>query len=163
MNTAYLILGSNVGNRLKNIKQATTLISVHAGTIIKKSDIYETGAWGNTNQPDFLNQALYIETLLSAPDLLEILLSIEQQLGRMRDGQKWMERTMDIDILFFNSDIINTPELKIPHPYIHERMFVLVPMAQIAADFIHPLLNKSIVGLLADCQDTIEITKLPAL
>lgn len=159
MNTAYLILGSNLGDKINNLSRATTLISERAGNIIKRSEVYVTAAWGNTNQPDFVNQALAIETSLGAPELLDTLLSIEQSLGRVRTTKKWSERTMDIDILFYNNDIINSENLKVPHPYLQERMFVLVPLAEIAASFVHPELNKRIGQLLADCKDSLETAK----
>lgn len=160
MNTAYLILGGNIGNRLQNLQKALQLISKKAGLITETSDIFTTSAWGNTDQPDFLNQALCLQTPLTAVDLLETLISIEQLLGRVRDHQKWTERVIDIDILFYNTDIINTPDLKIPHPYLQERMFVLVPMAQLAPMFVHPALNKNIQTLLLECTDKLEVIKL---
>ncbi len=158
MNTVYLILGGNKGNKLQNLQSALQLISEKAGKIIQQSAIYRTAAWGNTNQPDFLNQAICLQTSLNAPTLLDVLLNIEKTLGRVRTDEKWMERTMDIDILFFNNDIIDSPNLTIPHPFIQERKFVLVPMAEIAPDFIHPVLKKSIGTLLAECTDALEIT-----
>ncbi len=160
MNTAYLILGCNKGDKLNNLKHAFKLIGEKAGTIKKESDIFVTAAWGNTEQPDFYNQALCLQTFLSAEDLLKTLLSIEQILGRVRDEKKWMERTMDIDILFFNNAIINTADLIIPHPFIQERNFVLVPMAQLEPRLIHPVLRKSIQTLLSECPDKLKITKL---
>jgi len=160
MNTAYLILGGNIGNRLQNLQEAIQLISKKAGLITETSDVFTTSAWGNTDQPDFLNQAVCLQTHLTAEDLLETLISIEQLLGRVRDHQKWTERVIDIDILFYNRDIINTPDLKIPHPYLQERMFVLVPMAQLASMFVHPALNKNIQTLLLECTDKLEVIKL---
>lgn len=160
MNTAYLILGSNLGNRLGNLMQAEKHISEKAGKILKKSAVYVTSPWGKTDQPDFLNQALCIETSFSALDLLNILLSIEQILGRVRDEKKWMERTMDIDMLFYNNEIITTANLTIPHPFIQERKFVLAPMAEIAPQLVHPILKKSMEQLLRDCEDNLEISML---
>ncbi|MES2140696.1 MAG: 2-amino-4-hydroxy-6-hydroxymethyldihydropteridine diphosphokinase [Bacteroidota bacterium] len=160
MNTAYLILGGNIGNRLQNLQEAIQLISEKAGGITKTSDIFTTSAWGNTNQADFLNQALCLQTPLTAIDLLETLISIEQILGRVREQEKWTERVIDIDILFYNTDIINTSDLKIPHPYIQERMFVLVPMAQLAPMLVHPALQKNIQTLLLECTDKLEVIKL---
>lgn len=160
MNTAYLILGGNMGNRLQNLQEAIQLISKKAGVIVKASDIFTTSAWGNTDQPDFLNQALCLQTSLTAINLLETLISIEQLLGRVRGHQKWTERVIDIDILFYNSDIINTTDLQIPHPYLQERMFVLVPMAQLAPLLVHPTLQKNIQTLLLECTDKLEVIKL---
>ena len=135
------------------------LITVNAGSPAEKSDIFLTVAWGNTNQPDFFNQALCLQTSLSAFDLLKELLSIEQILGRARSHEKLTERTMDIDILFYNNDIIDTPGLKIPHPYIQERKFVLAPMAQLAPDLIHPVLKKNMKKLLSECLDESALKK----
>lgn len=139
---------------------ARKCIQERAGKIIKRSAVYVTSAWGNTNQPDFLNQALCIETPFSASDLLYTLLSIEQLQGRVRDEKKWMERTIDIDILFYNNDIIDTKSLKVPHPFIQERKFVLVPMSEIAPDLVHPVLKSNITKLLLSCGDNLEITML---
>ncbi|MFY9307629.1 MAG: 2-amino-4-hydroxy-6-hydroxymethyldihydropteridine diphosphokinase [Bacteroidia bacterium] len=160
MNTAYLILGSNVGDRFQNLNTATQLINESAGNIRKKSEIYVTAAWGNTGQPDFLNQALLIETPLPASELLSALLTIEQMLGRVRNSVKWAERTIDIDILFYNNDIIDDAQLKVPHPFIQERKFVLVPLSEIAASFVHPKLKKSISQMLSECTDDLETAKL---
>ena len=160
MNTAYLILGGNIGEKLRNMQLAIQLINNRTGVIAKRSDIFVTAAWGNNKQPDFINQAVCIDTALSAEELLNELLRIEEELGRKRTDEKWGARTMDIDILFYNNEIINRPHLKIPHPFIQERRFVLVPMMQIAKEFIHPVLNKSIEQLLNECTDSLEVTKL---
>ena len=160
MNTAYLMLGGNKGNMPKNLQQAIQLIIEKTGIIVGKSDIFVTAAWGNTNQTDFLNQALCIQTPLTAADLLQELISIEKILGRIRGHQKWMQRSMDIDILFFNNDIINLPDLKIPHPFIQERKFVLVPMAQLAPLLIHPVFKKNIKTLLSECTDKLEVVPI---
>ncbi len=158
MNKAYLILGGNQGNKNQNLKNAIQLIEARIGEITKKSGIYLTKAWGNMSQPDFYNQALSVETNLSATELLTKLLAIEKELGRTRTNEKWQERIMDIDILFFNDDIINEPNLKIPHPYVQERRFVLIPMNEIAKEHIHPFLNKSIETLLNECMDELKVS-----
>ena len=157
MNKAYLILGGNKGEIFKNLQTAKQLIELHSGVIINKSDFYETAAWGNTNQPNFVNQVILIHTNLSAVKLLSKLLLIEEKLGRIRTNEKWMERTMDIDILFFNNEIINIPNLIIPHPFIQDRKFVLIPLDQIAGELIHPVYNKSIHTLLKECVDNLEV------
>lgn len=160
MNRGYVILGSNVGDRLFYLTEAKELIAEQAGVIIRESDVFKTAAWGNTEQDDFYNQALCIETQLSAHRLLHTLLSIEQSLGRERGEGKWMPRTIDIDILFYNREVIDTSDLQIPHPYLQERKFVLAPLQQIATDFIHPVLKKSVNELLAECVDMLPTTKL---
>lgn len=158
MNEAYLILGSNVGNRLNNLKVASELIEIQTGIIKKKSAIYSTQAWGYEDQPDFLNQALLINTLLDAPTLLTKLLDIEKKLGRVRKiNEVWMQRTIDIDILFFNAEIINIPDLTIPHPHLQNRKFVLTPLVEIANNYIHPILNKSIQTLMQECTDKLVV------
>ncbi|MBA3704560.1 MAG: 2-amino-4-hydroxy-6-hydroxymethyldihydropteridine diphosphokinase [Bacteroidetes bacterium] len=163
MNRAYLILGSNKGNTLANLEQAKQLIEKNIGPIIKSSDIYVTAAWGNTSQPDFKNQALCIDTLLEPEALLSGLLSIEKEMGRIRDHQKWMERIIDIDILFYNDIIIDTPDLKIPHPYLQDRKFVLIPLLQVTGSlFLHPVFSKSIQTLLEECTDALEVKNVKA-
>ncbi len=157
MNTAYLILGGNKGDKINNLYQAMLLIEEKVGTIISKSKLYETAAWGNTNQPDFLNQVVFIETALNPPDLLKTTIKIEESLGRVRGAEKWLERTMDIDILFYNNEVIDTPDLKIPHPYIQERMFVLMPLMDIAPELIHPILQKDIKTLVQFCKDELMV------
>ena len=157
MNKAYLLLGGNLGNRAKNLETAGILIDRNAGAIVNRSDIFVTKAWGNELQPDFYNQAVCIETKLSPPELLSVLLSIEEQLGRKRTGDKWQARTMDIDILFYNEEIIDTKELKIPHPFMQDRRFVLTPLNQIAGALVHPVLKKNTTQLLAECGDKLEV------
>lgn len=160
MNTAYLLLGGNLGNRKQNLQKALLLIEKRAGGCTKKSMIYLTKAWGNELQPDFYNQAVCIETSLKPKELLACLLKIEEALGRQRNGDKWQARTIDIDILFYNDARIDDPELKIPHPFIQERRFVLLPMNEIAENFFHPVLKKNIQQLLNECKDPLEVEKL---
>jgi 2-amino-4-hydroxy-6-hydroxymethyldihydropteridine diphosphokinase len=160
MNTAYLLLGGNLGDRQQNLQKAVILIEKHAGPTPKKSNVFITKAWGNELQPDFYNQAICIDTKLSAIDLLNTLLRIEEELGRKRTGDKWQARTMDIDILFYNDERIDTTKLKIPHPFIQDRKFVLVPMNEIASELVHPVLKKNIRELLAECTDTLEVKML---
>jgi len=159
MNTAYLLLGSNLGEREGFLSQAIESIRKSIGKVVAQSSLYETAPWGNKNQSNFLNQVICIETKLPAEELLFKILAIEKELGRKRE-QKWEARIIDIDILFFNSEIIQTPDLSVPHPYLQERRFALVPLAEIAEEFVHPVFKKSIKQLLADCKDKLPVSPL---
>ncbi|PQJ09026.1 2-amino-4-hydroxy-6-hydroxymethyldihydropteridine diphosphokinase [Flavipsychrobacter stenotrophus] len=156
MHTTYLSLGSNIGDRQALMTQALAMLEVTAGRVVKQSALYATKAWGITDQPDFLNMCAAIETDLSAQELLATILQTERNLGRERKI-KWGERTIDIDILFYDDAIINEHDLIVPHPYIQDRRFILVPMAEIAPDLVHPVLNKTINRLLKDCKDELQV------
>ncbi|MCC7402103.1 MAG: 2-amino-4-hydroxy-6-hydroxymethyldihydropteridine diphosphokinase [Chitinophagaceae bacterium] len=158
MNKAYLLTGTNLGDRLKNIMNAAQNIQDQCGTIALRSSIYKTAAWGNTDQPDFLNQVLELNTALTARHLLKHLQQIEQQMGRIRT-EKYGPRIIDIDILFFNDAHYRLGFLKIPHPEIQNRRFVLVPMTEIAPMLFHPVLKKTMSELLKDCSDQLEVRK----
>lgn len=158
LNEVYLLLGSNEGDRQSWLQQAITQISA-LGNIVQQSHIYETAAWGIEEQPAFLNLALLLQTLRSPVELLSAIHNIEQNLGRQRT-LKWGQRTLDIDILFFNDEIIDTPELKVPHPFIQERRFALAPLNEIAPTLMHPIFKKTITELLEETSDTLEIKKL---
>lgn len=145
-----------MGDRAQQLQTAATLLSQQLGNPVKESAIYETAAWGNENQPSFLNQVIQFETAISGSELLNIVLTTEQQMGRVRT-QKWTERSIDIDILLAGSSIINEPDLQVPHPYLHQRRFTLVPLNEIAPDMMHPLLKKSINTLLLECTDDLEV------
>ena len=145
-----------MGYRAQQLQTAATLLSQQLGSPVKQSAIYETAAWGNENQPSFLNQVLQFETAKSGSELLNIVLTTEQQMGRVRT-QKWAERSIDIDILLAGSSIINEPDLQVPHPYLHQRRFTLVPLNEIAPDMMHPFLKKSINTLLLECTDDLEV------
>ncbi|MBS1774400.1 MAG: 2-amino-4-hydroxy-6-hydroxymethyldihydropteridine diphosphokinase [Bacteroidetes bacterium] len=153
---AYLLLGSNEGNRIDWLNKAMAALEQSIGKIVAKSSLYETAAWGKEDQPDFLNMALCIETQLSPQQLLQSILQTEIQLGRHRTV-KWGQRTIDIDILFYGNEVIDTPDLKVPHPYIQERRFALVPMNEIAPELLHPILQKTIAELLVSCPDKLEV------
>jgi 2-amino-4-hydroxy-6-hydroxymethyldihydropteridine diphosphokinase len=156
MNQAYILLGTNLGDKRANLQQAILSISANLISIISYSDIYETAAWGNTNQDNFYNQVIEVNTELSSTDLLKTLLLIETKMGRIRN-QKWEARIIDLDILYFNHEIIDTENLKVPHPYLHVRRFTLAPLVQIAPEFLHPVFNKTNTALLENCSDNSEV------
>lgn len=156
MNEIYLLTGGNMGDRMHYLQKASDLIEKEVGNVVKKSAIYETAAWGFTEQQAFLNQVLCITTILEPTELLQQLLLIELQLGRHR-LQKMGPRVIDIDILFYGHQMTDTPDLMVPHPRIAERRFVLTPLNEIAPYLIHPGLHKSINELLRTCQDELEV------
>lgn len=159
MKRAYLLLGSNEGNREKWLRDAIIRIATSCGTIVRMSSIYSTAAWGLEDQPDFLNMALAIDTGLSPTDLLTAIQQIEKDLGRQRDV-KWGQRTLDIDILFYDNKVVDLPNLKIPHPELVNRRFALEPLCEIAPTYVHPAVNKTVGLLLDECSDKLEVTKL---
>jgi len=158
METAFLLLGGNIGDRETVLRNAISRIESNAGTIDQVSALYETEPWEMLNAENFLNIALKITTKLSAIELLDTLLNIEEQSGRKRNQNiaEYESRPLDIDILFYGSKIIQTTQLTIPHPKLHTRRFVLVPLCEIAHDFIHPIYHKTIFTLLSECQDNLK-------
>ncbi len=160
MNTAILSLGTNLGNKLENLNIALVKIK-SISDILKVSSIYQTPPWGFKSD-DFYNISVKIKTSLNAAELLIKLLLFEKELGRFRNKniEGYQARPLDIDILFFNDEIINTPNLEVPHPRIQDRKFVLIPTIEIAKSFRHPLLNDMLENLLLKTNDTSEITKL---
>lgn len=160
-NGIFLLLGSNLGNRQENLERARILLTKNVGEIVTESSVYLTKAWGKTDQPDFLNQVVRIKTLLPAEALLQSILRIESDLGRVR-LEKWGSRIIDIDILFYNDVVIASAELVIPHPALHQRRFTLAPMAEISPEFVHPVLKKSIHELLESCEDQQHVEKFIA-
>jgi 2-amino-4-hydroxy-6-hydroxymethyldihydropteridine diphosphokinase len=158
MNKAFLLTGGNMGNRAENLKRSCTLIEHYCGSVVKKSALYETAAWGKTDQPDYLNQVLLLDTELPPEELLRNILTIEKEMGRMRT-EKYGPRNIDIDILLYNDLVINEPELKIPHPQMENRRFALVPLNEIASELVHPLFHKTILELLIECPDPLAVHK----
>lgn len=158
MTTVHLLLGSNLGNREHNLQLANREIGRLLGPIITSSSVYKTSAWGKTDQPDFYNQVVVTTTLKSPEEALQAIRAIEDHLGRKRI-EKWGSRIIDIDILFWNDQVISTPDLTIPHPGIPYRRFTLIPLAEISPDFVHPVLQKSVQQLLQECTDTLSVEK----
>lgn len=160
MNKLILSLGGNKGNVATTFLHVEKDICNEIGKILKSSSSYKTAAWGNTNQPDFLNKVIEVDTHLSVEDCLHKVLLIEKKWGRIRTNKKWEARTIDIDILFYNDLILNKEQLIVPHPYLQGRKFVLIPLVEILPDYNHPLLNKSLKVLLEKCVDVLDVQKV---
>ncbi len=159
MNKAYLSLGSNRGDRMANLEKAIKLLGEWAGNITRVSSLYETPPWKMSDETNFMNQVLLIETKLDANELMDIIIQIELIMGRVRTTKGYEPRIIDVDIIFYNEQIINNDRLTIPHPLIQERRFILHPLNEIAPEFMHPVLKKSIGQLLLECEDKSAIRK----
>ncbi len=162
MAIAYLSLGSNEGDRQALLRAALAEIGHTCGQLVRCSSLYETAPWGVADQPYFLNIAAAITTTLPPGELLECLKQVEKNLGRERTVH-WGQRTIDIDILFYDDLVIDQPDLSVPHPRLHERRFVLAPMAEIAPQLVHPTLHKTTSGLLEGNPDTLEVKNIGPL
>lgn len=158
MNGIYLIIGGNMGERENNLLECKELINKAIGEIEQESAIYETAAWGKTDQPSFLNQVFFLKSILNPNQILTTCLAIESQMGRVRH-EKWEARKIDIDILLYNDEVIDEEDLSIPHPHMKNRRFVLKPLADIAPNVVHPVYNKTIIELLENCPDPLEVTR----
>lgn len=159
MNNVFLIIGGNLGNKEKNLSTVRELIEQQVGVIKKLSSVYETEPWGVEAQPVYYNQVIELLTEMSAERMMQRLLSIEKEMGRVREN-KYDARIIDIDILFFNNEVYQTQELTIPHARLHERRFVLEPLNEIAPEFIHPVLQKTIATLLNETSDNAAVKKI---
>jgi 2-amino-4-hydroxy-6-hydroxymethyldihydropteridine diphosphokinase len=159
--TAYLLIGGNIGDRLGNLKKAAKYIVQECGQIITMSSIYQTAAWGLTEQPDFLNQVIVLSTLLQPDILMKTLLSIEEKMGRIRTV-KLGPRTIDLDILLIDDLVIKSELLTIPHPALPKRKFALIPLDEVAGNFYHPIERKTIQQLLIECNDELVVQKFSA-
>lgn len=157
MEGIFLLLGSNIGNRAKVLKQAIEVLESKGIMLVKKSSVYETAAWGKTDQQSFLNQVLQVNTTLNPKQLLKIILETELELGRVRKI-KWGERLIDIDILYYHDFVCKEDDLEIPHPGIPQRRFTLVPLVEISPEFIHPKMNLTQNKLLEYCKDNLEVS-----
>lgn len=159
MDGIYLLLGTNLADREKNLTDAFRYIETHIGRILMQSPVYETAAWGIRDQPAFLNQAIRVESSLSPEDLLNKILFIEIEMGRQR-FEKWGSRLIDIDILFYNDEYYDTPQLKIPHPEFKKRNFALVPMAEIAPLEYYPGTSETMSSLKEISPDTLPVRRM---
>ena len=151
----YLSLGSNLHDRERNLLLAIKKINELCGTVIEVSSLYQTGPWGMQNQPEFLNQVIEIESDYSPHELLRKVLVIEKEMGR-KPAPRWGPRVIDIDILFFDQEILSEEDLVIPHVGIPHRRFALLPLSEIAPLYVHPLVNKTIQQLLDECTDPLQ-------
>lgn len=149
----FLEIGGNIEDRLEYLIKTKKKIENHIGKIQLSSSIYESPPWGFEAEHNFLNQCLKVETILNPSALLKEMLRIEEELGRVRNSNNYESRTVDIDLLFYEDQQIKNASLEVPHPRMHLRKFVLLPLCEIAADFSHPILNKSIKNLLETCTD----------
>ncbi|MCC5938991.1 MAG: 2-amino-4-hydroxy-6-hydroxymethyldihydropteridine diphosphokinase [Lunatimonas sp.] len=157
MHKVVLLIGGNLGDRYVNICRAEEYLSAELQGVAKSS-IYETAAWGGNSQGDFLNRVLLFETSKTPMEVLRFCQSVEQTLGRLRD-LKWGNRTMDIDILYYDDEVLELPDLIIPHPFIRQRRFALVPLAELMPGFRHPVLQRTQAELLQDTADKTEVSK----
>jgi 2-amino-4-hydroxy-6-hydroxymethyldihydropteridine diphosphokinase len=153
MAIVFLSLGSNLGERELFLETAKTKLSEDVGKILNQSSLYETEPWGFTDENQFLNQVLQLETGLSPLFILQIIKRIETELGRVRGKDRYSSRFIDIDILFYDDLVITLPELLVPHPEIQNRRFVLEPLFELTEDFVHPVLKTSVKEMLKNCQD----------
>jgi len=151
-----LHLGSNMGNRAEYLSNALQKLELFFGKSLKTSSIYQTKAWGQTNQADFLNLAAIYHTSISPPMVFKIIKDIETEIGRIK-REHWHEREIDIDIIFYGNEIINNPDLHIPHANMHLRRFVLQPLDEICGDYIHPIFNNTVSQLLKECTDNLKV------
>lgn len=160
MHTIVILLGSNLGSSKALILKAKQLLENRVGKCLKVSSLYESEAWGFKSETHFINQVLILETSLKPQEILQIGMEIEKELGRIRNTESYASRSMDIDLLFYDDQIIEEADLQIPHPRLHLRRFTLAPLAEIMPEFIHPGLKKTMHELLSLCKDNLSIIKL---
>jgi 2-amino-4-hydroxy-6-hydroxymethyldihydropteridine diphosphokinase len=160
MAIAYLMLGSNLGDKSTNLQLALKAVRKEAGIILYSSPIYESEPWGFSHPEYFYNQLLVIQTRLKPEDLLLKILEIEEGMGRIRNSKEYEARTIDIDILFYDRQNIQSGNLVIPHPKIPERRFVLLPLMKVASQMMHPITGQTIWQIYRECRDTLTIKVL---
>ncbi len=157
----FLLTGANLGPRYQNLTFAAQKLRESLGEMVAQSAIYETAAWGSGSVNAYLNQALWLRTEASPLEVLETALAIEREAGREREG-RWADRTLDIDLLLYDQEVLDTPQLQLPHPQLPNRSFALIPLAEIAAGFSHPVLHKTMAQLRDVCADTLAVQKWEA-
>ena len=160
MEAVYLCLGGNVGDTRNYLQNAVAMIGRRVGRVVSQSAVYQSEPWGFSAEQMFLNQIVVVETALEPQMVLERCLQIETELGRTRSGNGYEPRVIDIDIIFFGSRIIDSPNLKVPHPLMHQRNFVLKPLCEIASDFVHPVFGSTVKQLTAICDDKSEVAAI---
>lgn len=157
----FLLLGGNLGDKATIFATARERLSAGLGPIVRTSAVYETEPWGFESDDLFWNQVLVVETELEPEAVLKHTKAIELELGRVRKADRYASRLIDIDLLFYDDRVLHLPNLELPHPRMIDRRFVLEPLAEVAADFIHPVFKHSIIGLLEECSDHLSVTRLP--
>ena len=160
MSMLFLLLGGNMGDKQAVFSLAGKMAEARVGKLVNKSAIYETEPWGFDSKDLFWNQVLQLETTLAPDEVLKETQKIEHELGRTRHDKQYSSRIIDLDLLFYDGLIVNTDNLQIPHPRIGERRFVLIPLAEIAPEFVHPKAQKSVSTLLAECPDRLLVKRL---
>ena len=160
MKKVFLGIGTNLGERETNLQRSVARIEENVGHVLKCSSLYETEPWGFKSENQFLNMVVEAETKLNPSGVLGAILMIESLLGRTREGKQYSSRLIDIDILLYEDIVVDEVSLKIPHPLMHERKFVLVPLDEIASELVHPVLKKNIATLLNLCEDKSDVRKI---
>jgi 2-amino-4-hydroxy-6-hydroxymethyldihydropteridine diphosphokinase len=160
MAIAYLMLGSNQGDKLNNLRQATKALERELGTILRFSAVYNSEPWGFTSPDHFCNQLLIIQTTERMETVMGKIIKIEEGMGRTRISKEYRSRTIDIDILFYDEQIIQAETLTVPHPRIAERRFVLLPLLEIDSSIVHPVTGKTIWQMYRECEDKLSVRKV---